>query len=58
MEEKIWGPLTQSPNSEGETGFEAEEDFDFGYDEFGVIVLVVYSDGSRVFCISFFLLES
>lgn len=58
MGEKIWGPLTQSPNTEGETGFEEKEEFDFGYNEFEVIVLVMYSDGSRVFCISFFLLES
>ena len=50
MEEKIWGPLTQSPNSEGEIGFEAEEDFDFGYDEFGVSFLYSGSLWSSLYC--------
>lgn len=55
MEEKILGPLTQSLNTEGESSFEkVDDESDFGYIEFGVIVFIVYSEDSREIILDFF----
>lgn len=56
MEEKILGPLTQSLNTEGESSFEkVDDESDFGYIEFGVIVFIVVRIVDRLYWISFFL---
>lgn len=42
VEEKIWGPLVKSLHLEGE---DDNGEFDLGYIELEVIVLVVYTGG-------------